>query len=1327
MKINKLKIRKSLKTRRSFLKSAGILLAGAGMFNPSVLFRRNGTTGLDFPPETLTGAAGTAVDAVQLPKGVKAVWDINKAFREATATRERICINGLWLWQPAELTSDNLPKSEWGYFKVPGSWHNSIGSGDENQNLYSHPAWREDLKQNVVAALFQRELNIPDTWKDRRIILSLKYVNSNALIYIDGTKAGEVWFPDGEIDVTSLCKPGNRHVLTIKVRAVPLKDVITAYSDTNMGRQVQATVVRRGICGDVFISSVPAGPHIDHLAVDTSFRREEITFKTGLLNLQPKKKYRLSFIVTFRDEKVAEFTSSQFDEGDLEDNRIVHTEKWMPAKLWDTHTPENIHSARVSLIDTTGKHIDEYLPVRFGYREFWIDGRDFYLNGSRIWLSCIPLDNAQSGVAMSGYEMAKESLKRLKDTGINFVYTHNYDSEPGSHLSFDEILQAADDTGMLIALSQPHFSAYDWDSPDSDTKNGYVHHASFYTQVARNHPSVVFYSTSHNATGYVGDMNPVQIGGRTRLGPPNRNVPKALRAEAIIRKLDPGRIVYHHSSGNLSSMYTCNFYGNWIPAQEMNEWFGPWAKSGETPAILVEYSTPFTWDYGMYRGWYKGKREFGAAMVPWEFCLAEWNAQFIGDEAYSVSDYEKANLRWEAAKFAKGEVWGRSDYPYSFDSAVLDERNKVLSEHFASNWRAFRTWGVSGVNAMWHYTQYWRLPKDFKRTAKVYNVDWDNLQKPGFSPDIISKPRERFDMAYSMSDWEPTIASSAISDNQGPLLAYIGGKPEAFTDKAHNFVPGESFEKQLIIVNNSRETIKCECRWTLNLPQAVTGNKAITVATGQKEFIPVRFDLPASLEVGKYHLRADFLIDGIKSFSDNFEIDVLPQTNRELIRATIALFDPKGETARMLDSFGITYKPVETGTDLAVFEILIIGKGALTLNGKSPNLEAVRNGLKVIIFEQDSEVLEKRLGFRVQEYGLRKVFRRIADHPALKNVGEGNLRDWRGEATILSPVLEGAPEYKWCGIPVQRVWRCGTRGNVASVLIEKPACGNFLPITDGGFSLQYSPLMEYREDKGMVVFCQMDITGRTEQDPAAKTIALNLISYAAAWKPSANRQALYTGSQAGKEYMAKAAIKAGDYIGGKISPEQVLIAGPESSQVLSKNAKFIKKWLKAGGQMLAVGLDQPAISTLFPEIRMKKAEHIATFFTPFGELSPFAGIAPADVYNRAPKEIPLVESGAFIVGNGILGKEEASGVTLCQIVPWQQDYSREQHNIKQTFRRSAFLLNRLLGNLGIASSTDFLSRFHRAPEEGKEEKRWLNGLYLDVPEEWDDPYRFFRW
>ena len=39
--------------------------------------------------------------AASLPTGVQAVWSLDGAGREATATRERICINGLWRWQPA--------------------------------------------------------------------------------------------------------------------------------------------------------------------------------------------------------------------------------------------------------------------------------------------------------------------------------------------------------------------------------------------------------------------------------------------------------------------------------------------------------------------------------------------------------------------------------------------------------------------------------------------------------------------------------------------------------------------------------------------------------------------------------------------------------------------------------------------------------------------------------------------------------------------------------------------------------------------------------------------------------------------------------------------------------------------------------------------------------------------------------------------------------------------------------------------------------------------------------------------------------------------------
>lgn len=59
-------------------------------------------------------------------------------------------------------------------------------------------------------------------------------------------------------------------------------------------------------------------------------------------------------------------------------------------------------------------------------------------------------------------------------------------------------------------------------------------------------------------------------------------------------------------------------------------------------------------------------------------------------------------------------------------------------------------------------------------------------------------------------------------------------------------------------------------------------------------------------------------------------------------------------------------------------------------------------------------------------------------------------------------------------------------------------------------------------------------------------------------------------------------------------------------------------------------------------------------------------------------------------------------------------------------RRVAVLANRLIANFGGAGATPVLRRFSE-PLRSAGEKRWLTGFYLDQPEEWDYPYRFFRW
>jgi hypothetical protein len=178
---------------------------------------------------------------------------------------------------------------------------------------------------------------------------------------------------------------------------------------------------------------------------------------------------------------------------------------------------------------------------------------------------------------------------------------------------------------------------------------------------------------------------------------------------------------------------------------------------------------------------------------------------------------------------------------------------------------------------------------------------------------------------------------------------------------------------------------------------------------------------------------------------------------------------------------------------------------------------------------------------------------------------------------------------------------------------------------------------------------------------------------------------------------------------------------------LAGDAAALGEWLKEGGHVLALGLDGAAAESFLPaKVGTKQGEHIAAYFEPPGVRSLLVGVGPADVHNRDPRELPLVTAGATALGNGALAKAENANVVFCQLLPWQFD-PKKQMNLKRTFRRAAGLVTRLAANMGAAGPTPLLARFRGPVEAPGSEKRWLDGLYLDAPEEWDDPYRYFRW
>jgi hypothetical protein len=177
---------------------------------------------------------------------------------------------------------------------------------------------------------------------------------------------------------------------------------------------------------------------------------------------------------------------------------------------------------------------------------------------------------------------------------------------------------------------------------------------------------------------------------------------------------------------------------------------------------------------------------------------------------------------------------------------------------------------------------------------------------------------------------------------------------------------------------------------------------------------------------------------------------------------------------------------------------------------------------------------------------------------------------------------------------------------------------------------------------------------------------------------------------------------------------------------LGSHAAEVATFFQHGGRLLTIGIDQKDADAFLPfKVHLKEAEHISVFFDAPPAESPLAGVGPGDVQSRAPLNLPLVTDGATILGDGVLAFGPNDGQSaFFQLVPWRLDY-HAAYDLKRTYRRASFALTRLLANAGVSGSTPLVDRLGKPAMAG--EKRWLNGLYLDEPQEWDDPYRFFRW
>lgn len=1268
------------------------------------------------------------LEDASLPPRVVVRWDAESAFRQETPTRGRLCINGLWQFHPDGEGHETPPPpgSGWGWLKAPASWVPGSGVNPIAPDIWEAEEGLQPARSLV--AWYRREVEVPAPWQGRRLFLAADNVVREAEVFINGRRAGSLSWPDGRVEVTPLVKPGGRVEVALRVSALPLAPAEWAKLSPEERRQRTAQVGVRGLCGDVFLESEPRGPRIASVLVMPSVRRQELRLRLEVADVPEKAKVQVEAIAS-REGKVERQWRSPLLSSPPAEAPLEVAFPWPRPSLWDIDRP-NLYTLVVRLLDEKGRLWDEFTPLSFGFREVWLEGRQVFLNGRPLHIRALNLQNPARDGGLASEVACSWALQRFRDLGMNLVYLSTYELDWGQLRYLDGLLEAADKMGFLVAVTMPHVRPIAGVYRDPERRAYWERVARWMARKAGNHPSVIAYAMNHNYLGYPGDQNPRYLDAgftdEAQLPEWSRRGREAARwSEAFVKALDPARLVYHHQCGNFADWITLNCYLNWVPIQERMEWLSLHAQRGKKPLFFVEFGMPHHASFQRHRGapfiW---RNEVHA-----EPLNVEYAAILFGDQAYDLRPENLANYDTMAQVYArKGtrfffwEVFGNY-WAQRIEKDFLD----VKAEYTRFTWPAFRTWGVAAISP-WDWSDFGHPPKVREVPLKT---DWERLQTPGLKPDVVRV--EDWFQAPPTEVVEWTVLGRTLRPLNQDLLAYIAGKPERFTSRDHLFAPGEKVSKQAVFINDLPEPVVFRYRWRAEVAgkSIAQGNGTARVEPGGIAKVPLAFGLPSIPRDAPGELLLEAQVEGKAApavrgaqLRDAFQFRIVNAPAVLQPKATFGLLDPVGRTARMLRQLGVPFlllSPKEMEKAPPV-EVLIIGREALsadeaelwgTLEGtfaeaglppqerlkepKVPRLpvwlaEFVRKGGRVLVCEQSARVLSQRFGFRVAWPGTRRVFVRCPWHPTMRGLDGELLSLWRGSSTLTlertqaGPV--GDPVVDWLGFPNTRVWKWGNYGTVASVVIEKPHRGDFLPIVDCEFDLNYSPLLEYRQGKGKVLFCQFDISERTEAEPVVRRLWANLLDDLSQPMAKETRRTLYAGGGAGERLLEALAVVHEPMGPAEVRPGDLLIVGPGAQEALRAASQRIAEAVREGAIVFGLGLGAQEMQGWLPfPVQVEEREVV---FTPLprSDFWLLRGLGPSEFHWRGRIALPaLLEApqGSFRLPTGVLGAVPfgKGWFVLCQVTPDLFDETQRPY-LRLSRQRCAQMLSRLLANCGAA-------------------------------------------
>ncbi len=1214
----------------------------------------------------------------------------------------------------------------WGFAKVPGSWKDRV---------YWHA--RDPARTKAGSLRFgwyERTVEVPEDWAGRRILARFDRLSTDARVYCDGVDAGTLGFMGGDVDITKYARPGKTLKLSVLVQGrdgwVVLPNLLT-----RPGKSWKAKLLLIGMAGDVFLASEPKGARVrlGRTKIRTSVNKAELEVTT---ELRPPVAGSIPTGLTLRCEVRDGATLVKTLEADVGENatKVTCAGKWTGAELWDVGKPK-LYTMTASLLQD-GRVIDESLPERFGFREFEIRGRFFYLNG--VKLNLVP----SSYYAFKGNWASKEAMRHwirgAQVAGYNFVYLGETD-RPGKPEAASHLLEVCDEMGMLAAVSPlgiGHSLYRRIDRPEVWAE---------WTGIVRkrirkdwNHPSLVLWRMNMNLNCYKQDQNPLVLDGKMPFTPGSASALKEaamLKSNAFVGSLDDTRPTYNHACGKTGAIYNLNNYLGWPELQDLREWLRVWAQRADKPLLMAEQATPYPGDFQMRdpTNWWAN-----------EPLMTEYGAILLGERSYELEEQDYVDYcqwAWDGTE----RKW-RSSYGYFCFNypPILDECSSAYYEVLLPAWR---TWGISGGVNAWENT--WRrLIK--RRPNSVFrevppgvplDTDWANLQRPGFSADAWQyanggggEIRCLFDLGRPEEKeyLQPTRRGKVMPQLLAPLYAYIGGPRKTWFAQDHAFRSGEKVAKSVVLLNDLREASTFVIGWQVEVHGRIVarGAESATVAPAESAIVPFGFRAPVVQARTEARVAAKVTVNGKAVPVKPFALQFYPEDKPEKATpAGWAVFDPVGKTRKAFMAARLSLPELRANDPLpADVRVLVIGCNALggTAGAKlfADLSSRVAAGLQVLVFEQTAKTLTEIFGLRCFTPGVRRVWLRDSAHPVVAGLVNEDLANWRGKTT-LGP-LDGPPEdldqsQRW-----KRVWRCSQSGVVASTLVEKPQVGSFRPLLDTGFDLRYTALWEVVEGAGRLLFCQLDVTDRVGADPVADTLLRNLIADLADRRAPPQRIGLLAAKSAN-------AVLSDLKIVGDTCPKdgagKVLVLTRADGGWLNRNRAAVRTFLTSGGKVVAAGLGEAQGKALAQASGAGFGVASETrWLNPLSGKLPaaFRGVSPAGIHWRkklATTTVTSVPADGWRSKTGVLATIPIGAGEIVWLAPAPEDFDPDKRpDLVFSKVNTERVYTIVLANLGVRTGPSWASRLRPKVLRAAE-----SAFYTDKRVPRDDPYADMRW